>query len=74
MATYDRPVRGADVAGAVAALPGAAVGPADVLRLIGAEAAFADLDALRAALPPPALGLTPGAWEALFAPLFGEFE
>jgi hypothetical protein len=74
MATYDRPVRGADVAGAAATVPGVPVAPADVLARIAPDAEFADLEALRAALPPAALGVTAGVWEALFAPLFGEFE
>lgn len=74
MAIYDRPVRGADVAGAAASMPGAAATAARVRALLDPERTFASAADLRRALPPEALGITPGAWATLFDPLFGEFE
>jgi hypothetical protein len=70
VATYDRPVTGADVA---AALRTAGVAP-DHPALPPPGAVVASLEDLRRRCPPPALGLTPGAWVAHLAPLFGEFE
>jgi len=37
-------------------------------------AVFGDLAELERACPPAAIGVTPGAYATLFAPLFGEFE
>jgi hypothetical protein len=41
---------------------------------VEADARFGTLDELEAACPPERVGLTPGAFAALFGPLFGEFE
>ncbi len=41
---------------------------------VAPDAEFADLDELARTLAPSRAGLTPGAFAALFAPLFGEFE
>lgn len=74
MDTYDRPVTGGDVAGAAAAFAHAGV-DADAVRVrVAADAVFADAASLRRVLPPDALGIAPGTWEAVFGPLFGEFE
>jgi len=74
MATYDRPVRGADVAGAAAAFPGRPVDPARVAAALPPEERVAGLAALRRMAGPERLGVTPGTWETVFGPLFGEFE
>lgn len=74
MDTYDRPVTGGDVAGAAAAFPHAGVDADAVRARVPADAVFPDAAALRRVLPPGALGITAGVWEAVFGPLFGEFE
>ncbi|MDX6555755.1 MAG: hypothetical protein QOD86_1950 [Miltoncostaeaceae bacterium] len=69
-----RPIHGADVHAAMAhaARPGA-----DAVALRAAvrdDDAFLTLEELAAACPPERIGLAPGAYAALFGPLFGEFE
>lgn len=72
--TYDRPVRGTDVIAACAAFPGHAGLRGAVGAHVDPAAVFADLAELERACPPEAIGVTPGAYATLFAPLFGEFE
>ncbi|HWH15658.1 MAG TPA: hypothetical protein VNT51_13010 [Miltoncostaeaceae bacterium] len=74
MATYDRPVRGADVAGAAAAFPGRPVDPDRVRAALAPDRPVAGLAALRRLAGPERLGVSAGVWETVFAPLFGEFE
>ncbi|MFN8123344.1 MAG: hypothetical protein U0237_13030 [Thermoleophilia bacterium] len=74
MDTYDRPVRGADVVAACAAFPGRSGLRDAVAARLDPAAVFADLEELERACPPEAIGVTPGAYATLFAPLFGEFE
>jgi hypothetical protein len=71
---YDRAVTGQDVlaAAAVAGL-GAAVS-ARIVACIAVDDRFGDASELAAAAGPPALGISDGRWNAVFAPLFGEFE
>ncbi|MCU0306230.1 MAG: hypothetical protein MUE51_00385 [Thermoleophilia bacterium] len=70
----DGPVTGGDVRAALAAFgpPGADVAALDAA--VPPEAEFASLDDLARACPPGRIGLRPGAFAALFGPLFGEFE
>lgn len=71
---YDRPVLGSDVL-ARARTAGIEEG---VCRRIGERLAAGtrveDLECLGRAIPPAQIGMTPGAWAAVFTPLFGEFE
>lgn len=69
-----RPITGLDVHAAARRLGGGVVDSSTVERWIAADAAFEDLDDLARACPPERIGLTPGAYAALFGPLFGEFE
>ena len=69
-----RPIHGADVRAAMAqaARPGA---DAAALRAaVRDEDVFLTIEELAAACPPERIGLAPGAYAALFGPLFGEFE
>ena len=68
-----RPIHGADVRAAMAqaARPGA---DAALRAAVREEDVFLTLEELAAACPPERIGLAPGAYAALFGPLFGEFE
>lgn len=70
----DDGVAGADVLAALEVFgpPGADV--AGMTARVRPQARFRSLDDLARACPPAAAGLRPGAFTALFAPLFGEFE
>lgn len=59
---------------AVAERLGRGVDVAALKAAVSPDAEFADLAELARALEPARVGLTPGAFAALFAPLFGEFE
>lgn len=67
-------ITGADVLAAARTAPGARADLAALGAAVRPDDLFAGYEGLRAACPPEALGLTPGAHAALFAPLFGEFE
>ena len=71
-----RPITGADVRAALAHAPGGveAEQRARLAAAVADEDVFTSLDELVAACPPARVGLAPGAYAALFAPLFGEFE
>lgn len=71
-----RPITGADVRAALDHAPGGASARARerLAAAVGDEDAFTSLAELAAACPPERVGLGPGAYVALFAPLFGEFE
>ena len=71
---YDRAVTGQDV---LAAAVMARLGDAPCRRLaarIGSGDRFASANDLAAAAGPVALGVSDGRWNAVFAPMFGEFE
>jgi hypothetical protein len=54
---------------------GAGRGDPEALReAMGAGRRFGSLEELRRAVPPERIGLSLGAYRALFGPLFGEFE
>ena len=74
MGIYDRPVRGADVLAALDGFPGIAANREAAAARIRPDAVFDGLEELARACPPEAIGVTPGAYATLFAPLFGEFE
>ncbi|MGD9570430.1 MAG: hypothetical protein AB7V62_00920 [Thermoleophilia bacterium] len=67
-------ITGRDVLAAARTARGVAVDGAALAAAVRPGDLFPSYEALRAAAPPEALGLTPGAHAALFAPLFGEFE
>lgn len=67
-------ITGTDVRAAARTAPGARPDATALEAAIGPDDLFATYEGLRAACPPAALGMTPGAHAALFAPLFGEFE
>lgn len=72
-----RAISGADVRAALRGPLAAGVTPASTRALceaVAPEDAFLTLEELRQACPPERIGLAPGAYAALFAPLFGEFE
>jgi hypothetical protein len=69
-----RTISGRDVRAAARHLGGRGVDVAAVEAAVEADAEFRDLAELARALPPARVGLTPGAFAALFSPLFGEFE
>ena len=69
-----RAITGRDVHALARHLGGGAIEPDLVEEWIAADSEFADLDELTRACPPERIGLSPGAFAALFAPLFGEFE
>jgi hypothetical protein len=70
----DRPIFGADVHAMLRSLgPGAY--EADLAKAwIDDDDVFSSVEELEAACPPERIGLSPGAFAALFGPLFGEFE
>ena len=72
--TYERPLTGADV---IARARVSGIGT-EAMRTIAAAIApgdeFADAAALARVIAPARLGLTPGRWNHVFGPLFGEFE
>ena len=70
-----REISGRDVHAALLTFAGG--GRGDLARLRAAvrpDDRFATYEALAAACPAAAIGLTPGAHAAVFGPLFGEFE
>jgi hypothetical protein len=71
-----RPISGADVRAALVHAPDhvAEAAGARLAAAVAEEDVFTSFDALAAACPPARIGLSPGAYAALFAPLFGEFE
>ena len=69
-----RPIRGSDLHAQLRAF-----GPPDAdldafEAWVGEGESVGSFEDLEAACPPERIGLTPGAFAALFAPLFGEFE
>ena len=46
----------------------------ELRRAMGRGRRFGSLEELRRAVPPERIGLSLGAYRALFGPLFGEFE
>ena len=71
---WGRAISGRDVHAMARQLGADVVDPDVVEAWIAADAVFDDLAELQRARPPERIGLTPGAYAALFAPLFGEFE
>ncbi len=69
-----RSITGRDVHALARQLGADVVDPHAVEAWIAADAVFGDLADLWRACPPERIGLTPGAYAALFAQLFGEFE
>ncbi len=72
--TGGRWITGRDAVAAARTARGVAPDDAALTALLRPDDLFPSYEALRAAAPPEALGITPGAHAALFAPLFGEFE
>jgi hypothetical protein len=70
----DRAVTGQDVLAAVAVAGLGAAVSARLLACIAVGDRFRDASELAAAAGPPALGISDGRWNAVFPPLFGEFE
>ena len=72
--TSHRYIRGADLHAALRTLgPGAY--EADLAEAwIDEDEVFRTVEEVEARCPPERIGLSPGAFHALFAPLFGEFE
>lgn len=69
-----REITGRDVHAALREFGGGA-GDAVALRAaVSPWSTFADYEALARACPPESIGLTSGAYAAIFSPLFGEFE
>jgi hypothetical protein len=72
--SYERPLTGADV---IARARTAGIGP-ETMQVITAtippDAEFPDPAVLARAIAPARLGMTPGRWNHVFGPLFGEFE
>jgi hypothetical protein len=74
MGRYDRPLRGSDVI-ARAQAEGVDARVLDRVRAIVDPAEeVASLENLARTVGPEMIGLSPGAWTHVFAPLFGEFE
>jgi len=73
-ASYERALTGADV---IAWARAAGVGPAQA-RIIAASidpaTAISGPEELARAIGPARLGMSPGRWDHVFGPLFGEFE
>lgn len=70
----DRPISGADVHAILRRL-GPGTYEADLAEAwIGEGDVFSSVEELEAACPPERIGLSPGGFHALLAPLFGEFE
>lgn len=69
-----RTIHGADVRAAMAQSPGAGGDAAALCAAVREDDLFLTLEDLAAACPPERIGLAPGAYAALFGPLFGEFE
>ncbi len=72
MADYERELRGTDVIAAARQLGDGA--HQAVARLVAPDVAIADAARLEQLAPPSAVGVSRGAWLAVFIPLFGEFE
>jgi len=69
-----RPIRGADLHAQLRAF-GPPEADADAFEAwIAADDEFTSLEEVDAACPPERIGLSDGAFAALFAHLFGEFE
>lgn len=69
-----RPIHGADVRAAMAQAARAGADAAALRAAVREEDVFLTLEELAGACPPERIGLSPGAYAALFGPLFGEFE
>ncbi len=74
MGTYDRPVCGSDVIARAQSAGAAADVLARVRELIDPASEVVHLEDLAGQIGPERIGLSPGAWVHIFAPLFGEFE
>jgi hypothetical protein len=69
-----RSIRGADLHAQLRAFGPGGADPGAFEAWVGEDDVFTSIEELAAACPPERIGLTPGAFAALFAPLFGEFE
>jgi hypothetical protein len=70
----DSCIMGADVRAAAEVAGLAPDVRARLAGLVRVDDAFPDLEALAAVADPVSLDLAPGRWNALFGPLFSEFE
>lgn len=68
------PVRGVDVIAALRELGPADADPDLLEAWLDPDASFHSLAELERSCPPERIGLSDGAYAAVFAPLFGEFE
>lgn len=73
-AIYERSVTGADVVAAAVATGLDAEAIDRLMRRVAAADRFACVEDLAAVAGPPAIAVPTGRWNAVFAPLFGEFE
>ena len=69
-----RPIRGADLHAQLRAFGPPGADPDAFEAWVAPDAAFASVEEVEEACPPERIGLSPGAFAALFAHLFGEFE
>jgi hypothetical protein len=69
-----RPIRGADLHAQLRRFGPEGIDPELFEGWVDEGEVFTSLEELEAACPPERVGLTPGAFAALFAHLFGEFE
>jgi len=69
-----REITGRDVHAALREFGGGAGDAAALRAAVSPWSTFGSLDELARACPPASIGLTSGAYAAIFSPLFGEFE
>lgn len=69
-----RAIRGADLHAQLRAFGPDNADPDAFESWVGEDSVITSFEQLEAACPPERIGLSPGAFAALFAPLFGEFE
>jgi hypothetical protein len=67
-------IRGADLHAQLRAYGPDGADPDAFEAWVGEDEVITSFEELEAVCPPERIGLTPGAFVALFAPLFGEFE
>ncbi len=72
--SYERPLTGADVIARASAAGIDAATAALIAELIDADRVIAGQAELVRVIGPVRLGMTPGRWNHVFGPLFGEFE
>lgn len=70
----DGPITGADLVAALRELGPVHADPELLEAWIDADASFDSLAEFERECPPERIGLSEGAYAAVFAPLFGEFE